>query len=101
MAFTMPTTEYVARYVDKALWFLGTQPQDFYTRFRAIRHVITPQVTFSYAPDFGARRYGYYQTYQKTDAQGNVSLVEYSPYSNGMFGVPGKGRTGNIAFCLD
>ncbi len=73
----------------------------FGDKIQAIRHVITPQVTFSYAPDFGARRYGYYQTYQKTDAQGNVSLVEYSPYSNGMFGVPGKGRTGNIAFSLD
>ena len=73
----------------------------FGDKIQAIRHVITPQVTFSYAPDFGARRYGYYQTYQKTDAQGNVSLVEYSPYADGMFGVPGKGRTGNIAFSLD
>ena len=62
-----------------------------------IRHVITPQVSFSYAPDFSASRYGYYQTYQKTDANGNVSLVEYSPYQNGLYGVPGKGRTGSIS----
>jgi hypothetical protein len=62
-----------------------------------IRHVITPQVSFSYAPDFSASRYGYYQTYQKTDADGNVSLVEYSPYSNGLYGVPGKGKTGSIS----
>ena len=46
-----------------------------------IRHVFTPSVSFSYSPDFSAKRYGYYETYQKTDAEGNVSLVEYSPYS--------------------
>lgn len=63
----------------------------------AIRHVFTPQVSFSYAPDFGSSRYGYYATYQKTDASGNVSLVEYSPYSHGMFGVPGRGKTGSIS----
>jgi hypothetical protein len=47
----------------------------------AIRHVFTPTVSFSYAPDFSTSHYGYYQTYQKTDASGNVSVVEYSPYS--------------------
>lgn len=64
----------------------------------AIRHVVKPQVSFSYAPDFGTARYGYYATYQKTDAHGNVSQVEYSPYSTGMFGVPGRGKTGSISF---
>lgn len=63
----------------------------------AVRHVFTPQVSFNYAPDFSASRYGYYETYQKTDAEGNVSIVEYSPYSNGLFGVPGKGKTGSIS----
>lgn len=64
----------------------------------AIRHVITPQVSFSYAPDFGASRYGYYETYQRTDADGNVSLVQYSPYANSLYGVPGKGKTGSISW---
>lgn len=64
----------------------------------AIRHVITPQVSFSYAPDFGASRYGYYETYQKTDADGNVSLVQYSPYQNSLYGVPGRGKTGSISW---
>ena len=66
----------------------------------AIRHVVTPTVSFNYAPDFGSSRYGYYATYQKTDAQGNVSLVEYSPYSTGLYGVPGRGRTGSFSFDL-
>ena len=62
----------------------------------AIRHVFTPQVSFSYAPDFGASHYGYYKTYQKTDAKGNVTLVDYSPYANGVMGMPGRGKTGTI-----
>ena len=72
----------------------------FGDKIQAIRDVITPQISFSYAPDFGASRYGYYQTYQKTDADGNVSLVEYSPYSDQLYSVPGKGKTGSISMDL-
>ena len=72
----------------------------FGDKIQAIRHVITPQISYSYAPDFGSSRYGYYKTYQKTDAQGNVSLVEYSPYSNGVFSVPGRGKMGSITMSL-
>lgn len=70
----------------------------FGDKIMAIRHVFTPTVSFNYAPDFGASRYGYYETYQKTDADGNVSLVEYSPYQGSLFGVPGKGKTGSFNF---
>lgn len=72
----------------------------FGDKIKTIRHVLTPQVSFNYAPDFSSSRYGYYDTYQKTDANGNVSLVEYSPYSNGLYGVPGKGKTGSVSFDL-
>ena len=63
-----------------------------------IRHVFTPTIGFSFSPNFHNHHYGYYDSYQKTDAQGNVTLVDYSPYSNGMYGVPGRGKTGNITF---
>lgn len=72
----------------------------FGDKIQAIRHVLTPSVTFSYAPDFSSRRYGYYDSYLKTDANGNVSYVEYSPYQSSLYGAPGRGRTGNIAFVL-
>ena len=72
----------------------------FGDKIQAIRHVVTPSVSFSYAPDFSSSRYGYYKTYQRTNADGSVDLVEYSPYSGQLFGVPGKGKTGNIAFDL-
>ena len=70
----------------------------FGDKIEAIRHVLTPTITFSYAPDFSASRYGYFKTYQKTDAQGNVSLVEYSPYQGAMFSPPlSKGMTGSMS----
>ncbi len=72
----------------------------FGDKIQAIRHVITPTVNFSYAPDFSASHYGYYKTYQKTNADGSVELVEYSPYQGQLYGVPGKGKTGNISFDL-
>ena len=72
----------------------------FGDKIQAIRHVVTPTVSFSYAPDFGASRYGFWETYQKTDADGNVSLVSYSPYQNALYGVPGKGKTGSLSFSL-
>ena len=66
-----------------------------------IRHVVTPSVSISYAPDFGTSRYGYYDTYQKTNADGSVSIVEYSPYRDMLYGVPGKGKTGSISMSID
>ena len=68
----------------------------FGEKIQAVRHVFKPTVSFNYSPDFTARRYGYYDTYQKTDANGNVSLVEYSPFSGQMYGVPG-GKTGSVS----
>lgn len=70
----------------------------FGDKIQTIRHVITPTVSFSYAPDFGTSRYGYYDSYQKTNADGSVDLVEYSPFQNALYGVPGRGKTGNISF---
>ena len=70
----------------------------FGDKIQAIRHVITPQVTFSYSPNFGARRYGYYDSYQYTDASGNVKLVEYSPFQDELYSVPGKYKTEMISW---
>lgn len=70
----------------------------FGNKIQAIRHVITPQITLSYSPNFGAPRYGYYASYQYTDASGNVKLVDYSPFQEAMYGVPGKTKTEMITW---
>lgn len=72
----------------------------FGDKIQMIRHVITPSVSYSYAPDFSASRYGFYDTYMKTDVEGNVSAVTYSPYSGGLYGVPGTGKTGMVSMSL-
>ncbi len=73
----------------------------FGDKIEAVRHVITPTVGFTYSPDFGAQRYGFHESYQKTDANGNVSLVEYSPFSQELYSVPGRGKTGSISMSLE
>ena len=69
----------------------------FGDKIEAIRHVLKPSVSFSYAPDFSSHRYGFWDSYQKTDADGNVSLVEYSPYSSMLYGTVSQGKTGSIS----
>ena len=68
----------------------------FGDKITAIRHVFKPSVSFSYAPDFKAERYGYMDSYVKTDANGEVTTVNYSPYSNGIYGYPSGGKQGMI-----
>ena len=69
----------------------------FGDKIQAIRHELSPQVSFSYAPDNGSR---YYETYQKTNPDGSVELVEYSPFQNSLYGIPSRGKTGSITFDL-
>jgi hypothetical protein len=73
----------------------------FGDKVQMIRHVFTPSVGFSYAPDFGSARYGYYNTYTYTDEKGEVRQVEYSPYQGMAFGVPGKGMQKSVNFSID
>lgn len=82
----------------KLYGFYKPMPQIFGDKIEMIRHVLTPSVSFSYAPDFSSRNFGIYKTYTKTDAEGNVSLVEYSPFQQGMYGIPSKGMTGSVSF---
>jgi hypothetical protein len=69
----------------------------FGDKIQAIRHVFTPSISFSYAPDFSAERYGFWDSYQKTDAKGNVSTVKYNQFAGALFGGPGQGKTGSIS----
>ena len=70
------------------------------SRINTIRHVFKPSVSFTYAPDFGDYRYGYYDTYVYTDDNGEARTVEYSPYQGAMYGIPSKGRTGSVSFSV-
>ena len=70
-------------------WFGGK-------KIKAIRHMMTPTLTFSYAPDFSTPFWGFYDTYERVDRKGNVSTVTYSPFSNGTYGTAPNGMMGSI-----
>lgn len=65
-----------------------------------IRHVFTPTVSISAAPDFGASRYGYWEDVSYIDQNGKKVEEYYSPYaySGAAFSPPGRGKQGNISF---
>ncbi len=73
-------------------------PKVFGKKLQMVRHVFSPSVSFTYAPDFGEDRWGYWKSYTKTDEEGNVSLVRYSPYTGALYGVPSAGKTGSFSF---
>lgn len=64
---------------------------------RAIRHVVTPSVSFSIKPDFRDPKFGYYKTYQTNE---DGSTQTYSPYHLGTYGVPSGGESASISFSL-
>lgn len=64
---------------------------------KAIRHVATPSVGFTYRPDFGKPYWGYYR-YTLADTLGNYQ--KYSRFENGIYGTPPDGQSGRVGFAL-
>jgi len=67
------------------------------SRIKAIRHKITPSASFSYTPDFGAKKFGFWGSY--VDGSGKVNY--YNHFENGVFGSAGMGESGAISFNLN
>lgn len=77
----------------KPMKFLGD-------KVKMIRHVLTPTVSFSAAPDFGSSFFGYYGHYMRPGTDGTEQRVDYSMFPNALFGVPGRGKTGAVSLSL-
>ena len=68
------------------------------SRISAIRHKMSPTISFSYRPDFGTERYGYYQPVQ-IDSIGTIKYFDIN--QGGIYGPsPGRGASGSINFAL-
>jgi lipopolysaccharide assembly outer membrane protein LptD (OstA) len=68
----------------------------------AIRHVMTPNVSLNYRPDFGESKYGYYDWFEYYDPnRDEVVRHDYSIYEGGIYGVPGRGKSGSMGFGLN
>jgi hypothetical protein len=75
------------------------QPLPFLgNKVKMIRHVLTPTISFTGAPDFGSSFFGYYGTYERPNDDGTVQQVKYSRFPNALYGVPGQGKTGSVNF---
>lgn len=66
----------------------------------AVRHVLTPVLSFSYRPDFSQSQFGYYQNVQ-SDSTGSSQLYSIFENNNGIFGSPGAGRSNLLSYSID
>ncbi len=63
---------------------------------KAIRHVLTPSVSFTFAPGYADKRHGYYNTYLDTTGR----YVRYSSFQNALYGTPPELKSGRLNFNL-
>jgi len=64
---------------------------------QAIRHMMTPQVGFSYSPDFSAPSFGYYRNYY--NERGEMTM--YSIFDRGIIGTPNSGLVQALTFSVN
>ena len=91
----------------KVYGFYTPNRKIFGDKIMMVRHVMTPRVSFSYAPNTANHFYSGYESYLVYDKDGlpiyenGVQKREYySPYKNGMFGVPSISQSGLFNFDL-
>ena len=66
-------------------------------KIKAIRHVISPEISFSFSPDFTKPKYGYYENIQINET-GEKKLL--SKYENFLYGTPRIGSSASMNFYL-
>lgn len=80
---------------------IGTQLYGIYNKrnpfakTEAIRHIVTPGASFSYRPNYGQERFGYYQDVQ-VDSLGNTRQI--SIYDGFLYGSPQLGESAALSF---
>ena len=66
-------------------------------KIKAIRHVISPEISMSFSPDFTKPKYGYYENVQINN-EGDTKLL--SKYENFLFGSPRIGSSASMNFYI-
>ena len=80
----------------KPLKFLGKISD----KLQMVRHVMTPSVSFSATPDFGAPLWGYYGNLDYVDNAGNRHRQRYSYFQHGLYGNAPNGKSGVVSFTI-
>jgi lipopolysaccharide assembly outer membrane protein LptD (OstA) len=68
-------------------------------KIKALRHVFTPSLSFSYRPDFSEDKFGYYD-WSIADSTGNQNDV-YSYFEEGIYSTAPKGKSGNLNLSIE
>ena len=69
------------------------------SNLQAIRHMITPSISFSYKPEMGTAANGYTSlTYINSD--GKEVIKEYNKYSDMIYSPVSKGKTAALSFAI-
>jgi len=63
---------------------------------RAIRHVITPEIGFTYRPDFGDPKWGVYGSY----IDGNGREQTYNKFERALYGTPSQNQQGLLTYSI-
>ncbi|QDP85652.1 LPS-assembly protein LptD [Chryseobacterium sp. SNU WT5] len=63
----------------------------------AVRHMITPQLGFSYSPDFSTPAFGYFKNYYNDRGE----MTPYSIFDRGIIGSPNSGLVQSLNFSLN
>ena len=76
------------------LKFLGKISEKLLT----VRHVMTPSISFSAAPDFGSPFWGYYGNLDYVDNNGIHHNSRYSYFQHGLYSNAPNGKSGTLSF---
>ena len=68
-------------------------------KLQAIRHVITPSVSFSFSPE-KATYFNGYRTINYVDNEGVARSLDYNIYSGQLYSAPGRGQTASMSLSI-
>ena len=69
------------------------------SKVQAIRHMISPSISFSGRPELGTAANGY-TSYTYVDTSGVEHTVEYNKYSGGVYSPPSRGKSASLSFSI-
>ncbi|MBP9925534.1 MAG: LPS-assembly protein LptD [Cyclobacteriaceae bacterium] len=68
---------------------------------KAIRHVISPSIGYSYRPDFSDPKYNYYQRFVTTDGVGHKTEVLKAQHEGFVYGTASPGQSSAISMSVN
>ncbi|MEF9986039.1 MAG: putative LPS assembly protein LptD [Bacteroidales bacterium] len=68
-------------------------------KIEAIRHMVTPSISFSAQPEMGTKGNGY-QSLSYIDVNGIQHVVPYNKYDGQIYSPPGRGKSANMSFSI-